>query len=195
MAAEGVDQVAVAEDVTNAVRKDTLPENALQVVVAAEVAVAEDVTNAGKRDISLENVLQVVVEEEGVEAVAAEEGAINVEKRVTLPESVPMELVAEEVKKFFSPLSLNVFFHCSVLVFYVDCFYLFTSLQARSADLPSSPAGLLGRFAPSAFSLASLARFALTKIFVSVKRKTREMRAQSAKPEGAKRLSSPAGLA
>ena len=54
-----------------------------------------------------------------------------------------------------------------------------TSLQARSADLPASPAGLLCRFAPSGFaplgfelrariSLASLARvlrFALTKIF------------------------------
>ena len=39
-----------------------------------------------------------------------------------------------------------------------------TSLQARDADLPASPAGLLGRFAPSGFalrariSLASLAR-------------------------------------
>ena len=52
--------------------------------------------------------------------------------------------------------------------------YVTTSLQARSADLPASPAGLLGRFAPSGFalrariSLASLARilrFALTKIF------------------------------
>ena len=32
-----------------------------------------------------------------------------------------------------------------------------TSLQARYADLPASPAGLLGRFAPSGF--------ALTKIF------------------------------
>ena len=30
-----------------------------------------------------------------------------------------------------------------------------TSLQARSADLPASPAGLLGRFAPSGFVLAS----------------------------------------
>ena len=42
--------------------------------------------------------------------------------------------------------------------------YIDTSLQARDADLPASPAGLLGRFAPSGFalrariSLASLAR-------------------------------------
>ena len=52
--------------------------------------------------------------------------------------------------------------------------YIYTSLQARYADLPASPAGLLGRFAPSGFalrariSLALLAynsRFALTKIF------------------------------
>ena len=34
-----------------------------------------------------------------------------------------------------------------------------TSLQARSADLPASPAGLLGRFAPSGFALR--ARIAL----------------------------------
>ena len=33
-----------------------------------------------------------------------------------------------------------------------------TSLQARSADLPASPAGLLGRFAPSGFALASRSR-------------------------------------
>ena len=42
----------------------------------------------------------------------------------------------------------------------------FTSLQARDADLPASPAGLLGRFAPSGFALASrshLARFALAR--------------------------------
>ena len=50
----------------------------------------------------------------------------------------------------------------------------YTSLQTRTADLPASPAGLLGRFAPSGFALRariSLAlltrvlRFALTKIF------------------------------
>ena len=49
-----------------------------------------------------------------------------------------------------------------------------TSLQACSADLPASLAGLLGRFAPSGFalrariklaSLARVSRFALTKIF------------------------------
>ena len=46
-----------------------------------------------------------------------------------------------------------------------------TSLQADYADLPARPAGLLGRFAPSGFTLrarillALLARFALTKIF------------------------------
>ena len=45
----------------------------------------------------------------------------------------------------------------------------YTSLQARDADLPASPAGLLGRFAPSGFALRSrislALRFALTKIF------------------------------
>ena len=50
-------------------------------------------------------------------------------------------------------------------------FFTFTSLQARSADLPASPAGLLGRYAPSGFALrarishARVSRFALTKIF------------------------------
>ena len=52
--------------------------------------------------------------------------------------------------------------------------FLYTSLQARDADFPASPAGLLGRFAPSGLalrariSLASLVRvlrFTLTKIF------------------------------
>ena len=42
---------------------------------------------------------------------------------------------------------------------------MLTSLQARDADLPASPAGLLGRFAPSDFALASRSlrsqRFAL----------------------------------
>ena len=70
-----------------------------------------------------------------------------------------------------------------------------TSLQARDADLPASPAGLLGRFAPSGFalpariSLASLARvsrFALTKIFekkkcVSIDSKCSETRKNAKK--------------
>ena len=49
--------------------------------------------------------------------------------------------------------------------------FIGTSLQARSADLPASPAGLLGRFAPSGFALASRSLrsrafcAALTKIF------------------------------
>ena len=56
----------------------------------------------------------------------------------------------------------------------VDCLSCITSLQARSIDLPASPAGLLGRFAPSGFALrarisltllARVSRFALTKIF------------------------------
>ena len=73
--------------------------------------------------------------------------------------------------------------------------YIHTSLQARSADLPASPAGLLGRFAPSGFalcariSLASLARvsrFALTKIFgkkkcVSIDSKCSETRKNAKK--------------
>ena len=54
----------------------------------------------------------------------------------------------------------------------------YTSLQARSADLPASPAGLLDRFAPSGFALrahislallAHILRFALTKIFEKIK--------------------------
>ena len=70
-----------------------------------------------------------------------------------------------------------------------------TSLQARYADLPASPAGLLGRFAPLGFalrariSLASLAhvsRFALTKIFekkkcVSIDSKCSETRKNAKK--------------
>ena len=63
--------------------------------------------------------------------------------------------------------------HLGELMKYTAIFHL-TSLQARSADLPSSPAGLHCRFATSGFALcarisfASLARvscFALTKIF------------------------------
>ena len=75
------------------------------------------------------------------------------------------------------------------------CSLFTTSLQARSADLPASPAGLLGRFAPSGFalcariSLASLAhvsRFALTKIFekkkcVSIDSKCSETRKNAKK--------------
>ena len=41
----------------------------------------------------------------------------------------------------------------------------FTSLLARSADLPASSAGLLGHFAPSGFALRARMRFTLTKIF------------------------------
>ena len=37
----------------------------------------------------------------------------------------------------------------------------YTSFQARFADLPASPAGLLGRFAPSGSRFAYQARFAL----------------------------------
>ena len=71
----------------------------------------------------------------------------------------------------------------------------FTNLQARSADLPASPAGLLGRFAPSGFalrahilltSLAHFLRFALTKIFekkkcVSINSKCSETRKNAKK--------------
>ena len=67
-----------------------------------------------------------------------------------------------------------------------------TSLQARSADLPASPAGLLGRFAPSGFALrapiplARILRFALTKIFekkrsVSINSKCSETRKNAKK--------------
>ena len=38
---------------------------------------------------------------------------------------------------------------------YIDPQILYTSLQARSADLPASPAGRLGRFAPSGFALCA----------------------------------------
>ena len=40
-----------------------------------------------------------------------------------------------------------------------------TSLQARYADLPASPVGLLGRFASSGFALRTCQQFALIKIF------------------------------
>ena len=74
-------------------------------------------------------------------------------------------------------------------------FFFQTSLQARSADLPASPAGLLGRFTRSGFalrarillaSLARVSRFALTKIFeekkcVSIDSKCSETRKNAKK--------------
>ena len=59
----------------------------------------------------------------------------------------------------------------------INSVFIITSLQAHYADLPASPAGLLGSFAPSGFALcacislvhvsrfARVSRFALTKIF------------------------------
>ena len=67
------------------------------------------------------------------------------------------------------PLQI-LLFHCYQNLFSRFMFCLATSLQARYADLPASPAGLLGRFAPSGFALrasrshlarSARARFAL----------------------------------
>ena len=55
---------------------------------------------------------------------------------------------------------INIKWSTSFLVVFI---VFQTSLQARSADLPASPAGLFGHFAPSGF--ARILHLALTKIF------------------------------
>ena len=68
-------------------------------------------------------------------------------------------------KKLDDPKSADVNHIVYVIGTHINrcMFYKLTSLHARYADLPASPAGLLGRFAPSGF--ARVSRFALTKIF------------------------------
>ena len=56
-------------------------------------------------------------------------------------------------------LLMRFFLHCNkknqMRTLHIIC----TNLQARSADLPARPAGLLGRFAPSGFTLCARTRF------------------------------------